>query len=808
MNRLRAGHSESGSGGVEAPPHPVPARITGVSPSPQRVAASAAEIKKAGRSSGGGMRVSATTTLKNAEGEDRHDDSLGDGGGDGGGGGYYAKKFSKFYAAFVATTSGAQVISRTSQHHPLASKIDVPDIEGDVDGIPSTPVTDDEGDESADVFPRSLSAPIGTMGAQREAEEGGREAMLRRSPSAGQILFGASQSRGSTFKRSNSFGATALAPNQGRSVGRANTLSPTPTRGSAVSPGGRSTGGRNRVAARFSASRAVTAETKTSELFDEPLASEGAGSVFPVDLPMDERVALEVEFIQRHDKLAINPNVGEFWMLIDANWISRWAAFVLGQAGPPGPISNRKLFGRAVFAPSSPVTDGYRSDASADSFASADSGGGLQPASRHLNIKPGLQPIRDYRAIHPLVWFIFREMYHTDGAPDICRTKLDIYSAEVPVRRRARILEPTHTKAVYQLRRFVARIKRDILADKEREAKAGEDSLKEKGELPRPDENLELTQMGSWEVPKNHGDIKILSYPRRKSSPDKAIAAEITAGDEKVVTEDIFRVPQVLSSQASNSSIGSDTSGSTTGSRITVDSRQRRPTSSHRSVGKSPATSVVEPSYLFPAGFPMDTRRELEVAVLTRFEKLSINPNIGEFWMMMDACWVGRWVSFAMASAGPPGPITNRNLYSQVVPAYVDDDGVGSSSGASFMNAGADSVGLTDSGLMQGLRITKDYRAVHPIAWYILETIYGTDGAPDICRQVHIIVWLMMSAIYPSSTAWKPDMYSHPVSVTRRLKVEKENQTKAFHLVSRAVQKANNKLVAARATSTGSDGGD
>lgn len=40
---------------------------------------------------------------------------------------------------------------------------------------------------------------------------------------------------------------------------------------------------------RHTASRAVTAETKSSELFAEPLAREGAGSVFPVDLPMAKR---------------------------------------------------------------------------------------------------------------------------------------------------------------------------------------------------------------------------------------------------------------------------------------------------------------------------------------------------------------------------------------------------------------------------------------------------------------------------------------------------------------------------------------
>lgn len=44
-------------------------------------------------------------------------------------------------------------------------------------------------------------------------------------------------------------------------------------------------------------------------------------------------------------------------MLIDAHWISRWTEFALGQAGPPGPVSNRRLFEADEFAPSGPATD-------------------------------------------------------------------------------------------------------------------------------------------------------------------------------------------------------------------------------------------------------------------------------------------------------------------------------------------------------------------------------------------------------------------------------------------------------------------
>lgn len=46
-------------------------------------------------------------------------------------------------------------------------------------------------------------------------------------------------------------------------------------------------------------------------------------------------------------RLEINTHVGDFWFIIDAVWMNRWINFVLGQAGPPGPITNMSLFERA-----------------------------------------------------------------------------------------------------------------------------------------------------------------------------------------------------------------------------------------------------------------------------------------------------------------------------------------------------------------------------------------------------------------------------------------------------------------------------
>lgn len=87
------------------------------------------------------------------------------------------------------------------------------------------------------------------------------------------------------------------------------------------------------------------------------------------------------------------------------------------------------------------------------------------------------QEMRDTLNLHPLrrdpfalclfflrtalVWYIFREIYATDGSPEVCRWTTDIYTPDVTATRKMRLETETHTKAVYELRRFVARIKEE-----------------------------------------------------------------------------------------------------------------------------------------------------------------------------------------------------------------------------------------------------------------------------------------------------------------------------------------------------------
>lgn len=95
----QSGYSVSGPANVEALPLPVSARTARFRPHPLQPIQepASAENKSAAGATGA------------ASAEDR-DDVLG-GGGEGGEG-YYVQKFSKFYTAFIATTSSSQVMPR------------------------------------------------------------------------------------------------------------------------------------------------------------------------------------------------------------------------------------------------------------------------------------------------------------------------------------------------------------------------------------------------------------------------------------------------------------------------------------------------------------------------------------------------------------------------------------------------------------------------------------------------------------------------------------------------------------------------
>ena len=67
-----------------------------------------------------------------------------------------------------------------------------------------------------------------------------------------------------------------------------------------------------------------------------------------------------------------------------------------GKCDPPGPISNRFLYD--------------------------DETGSLMR---------GLEAGVDYRAVNPTVWYLYLELYGTDGSSELCRYVVDLYEKDV-----------------------------------------------------------------------------------------------------------------------------------------------------------------------------------------------------------------------------------------------------------------------------------------------------------------------------------------------------------------------------------------
>lgn len=118
------------------------------------------------------------------------------------------------------------------------------------------------------------------------------------------------------------------------------------------------------------------------------------------DLTEDEMVRLrlrrklELELVGKYDVVEINPRK-ECWFIIDSVWLNSWAEFVRApeddDCGPPGPMSTKNLLDES----GSPIK--------------------------------GLVAKVDFRAVCPLIYFIFVNLYTKDKSPDICRYTPDIY---------------------------------------------------------------------------------------------------------------------------------------------------------------------------------------------------------------------------------------------------------------------------------------------------------------------------------------------------------------------------------------------
>lgn len=107
-----------------------------------------------------------------------------------------------------------------------------------------------------------------------------------------------------------------------------------------------------------------------------------------------ERRLEELRLVQRYDRSEIKAQ-DECWVLIDTEWISHWTQYASGKACRPGVVPNRAL----LSFDKSPL--------------------------------PNLVKVRDYRAVNPMVYALYSEIYGTDGGPSVARYTVDLYSPPV-----------------------------------------------------------------------------------------------------------------------------------------------------------------------------------------------------------------------------------------------------------------------------------------------------------------------------------------------------------------------------------------
>ncbi len=128
------------------------------------------------------------------------------------------------------------------------------------------------------------------------------------------------------------------------------------------------------------------------------------------------RRKLEYQLVKRYDRTDINPRE-ECYFLIDSKWLNDWAAFTQGvnEQDPPGTTySLAHLLIYSLFHSLGVI-----------------SSIGLLTRDKKKPLGE-LQPRIDYRAVIPVVYYIFVELYGRDESPEICRYTVDIYQPPVP----------------------------------------------------------------------------------------------------------------------------------------------------------------------------------------------------------------------------------------------------------------------------------------------------------------------------------------------------------------------------------------
>lgn len=148
----------------------------------------------------------------------------------------------------------------------------------------------------------------------------------------------------------------------------------------------------------------ATNEQIESEVLN-PIITAGIVTVKPDSVPLTEdeikrlniRKKLELDLIKQYDKTTIT--LHECWFIIDSNWLNQWSEFVHStdenMDNMPDKITTKSLF------------------------------------DENGKLLKGLKCKIDFRAVPPIVYFIFTNLYGRDKSPEIARYLIDIYGIDV-----------------------------------------------------------------------------------------------------------------------------------------------------------------------------------------------------------------------------------------------------------------------------------------------------------------------------------------------------------------------------------------
>mmetsp|Transcript_15866 Transcript_15866/g.26551 ORF Transcript_15866/g.26551 Transcript_15866/m.26551 type:complete len:302 (+) Transcript_15866:179-1084(+) len=124
------------------------------------------------------------------------------------------------------------------------------------------------------------------------------------------------------------------------------------------------------------------------------------------------RRGLEIRLVKKFDKPKINPR-RECWYLMDCRWLTAWADYVENKEGAekPGPLSTKDMRDENGF------------------------------------VLPGLIAKQDYRGVPSTVYWIFYELYGSDGTEPFCRYVVNMYQLPVTETDMIRFQKGPKTKA-------------------------------------------------------------------------------------------------------------------------------------------------------------------------------------------------------------------------------------------------------------------------------------------------------------------------------------------------------------------------